>query len=78
MCKLGLLQDSGFCQLNAIISNLSFEESLFKTATQRQKYEIFDCTEPILERHLHLTRIQKNSLVIVFMDNVHLDKIGHP
>ena len=55
-----------------------FEESLFNTTAQRQKYNISDSTEPIWERHLHLTCIQKNTLLIVFMDKVHLDKTGYP
>ena len=67
----------GLTQASVQLCQMFFEESLFNTAAQRQKY-IFDFTEPILERHSHLTRTQKNTLLIVFMDKVHLDKIGHP
>ena len=51
---MGLTQASVFCQLTAIISNLFFEESLFNPTAQRQKYNICDSTQLILERHLHL------------------------
>ena len=67
--------DTSLCIL-PIESNYAksfFEESLFNTAAQSQKYNNFHSTEPILERHLHLTRFQKNTLLIVFMDKVYLD-----
>ena len=63
---MGLTQASVFCQLKATMPNLFFEESLFNTAAQRQKYNIFDPTEPILERHSHLTRILKKNFVDFF------------
>ena len=55
-----------------------FEESLFSTAAQHQKSNSFDSTESILERHLYLPCIQKSTLLIVFIEKVYLDKIGHP
>ena len=56
---MGLPQASLFCQLKATMPYL-FLSNLYLTLllAQRQKY-IFDSTEPILERHLHLTRFQK-------------------
>ena len=63
---MGLTQTSVFCQLKATMPNLFFEESLFNTAAQRQKCNIFDTTEPILERHLHLTSILKKNFVDCF------------
>ena len=66
-----LTQASVFCQLKETMPNL-FLRNLYTAA---QEYNIFDSMGPILERHSHLTHIQKDTLLIVLMDKVNQESI---